>query len=411
MRHPVSRRSALATLGTAGLAAIAGCGGGSPSPAPSPDGASPSGASPSGSGVGGGTARIARNALGANINGDAGPSDLADMAAVSAPWLRAFYPMAEADQPNVAGQPLISEMLEARGKGYGTALSLMFPYASQPIPAPGSTALATALRRLATVLDAVMGKVDILVVGNEPFIECRSQDRDSTALNVFYETLAKSVISYRSQHGATSATRLYMGALNHLDEASWRTAATDRWMSFVKSTPELDGTDMHPHLSAPGAGRDYLSYVVPRLRPDQTFLATEFSLVHLYQAHLRDTASPAFTSRYGLPAGTLVWEVLSDAFKSPFSEQKWTDFLNMSPWFSAHRDFLHNQVTEFRATGRLAAAFYGLTQGQSMAAHPFGPATTPWILNSLFCPYTVQPQSDGQPGQTTVWVDAFRALQ
>lgn len=400
MRRPVSRRNALTTFGTLGLAAVTGCASGSASAAPSP-----------GRNIGSnGTARSARNALGANINSDVGTSDLADMAAVSAPWLRAFYPMADADQGNVAGQPLISEILEAKAKGYGTALSLKFPYADQPIPAPGSTAMATARRRLTTVLDAVMGKVDILVVGNEPFIECRAQDRDSTAINVFYETLAKSAISYRSRHGAASS-RLYMGALNHLDEPAWRTSATDRWMSFVRATPELDGTDMHPHLATPAGGQDYIDYVVPRLRPDQTFLATEFSLVLLFKAHLSDTASPQFTSKYGLPAGTKVWQVLSDAFKTPFPQQKWNDFLNMSPWFASHHEFLHNQVTKFRATGRLAVAFYGLSQGKSMAAHPFGPQSTPWILNSLFCPYTVRQQASGQPGETTPWVTQFRALQ
>ncbi|HEY1704815.1 MAG TPA: hypothetical protein VGG75_34380 [Trebonia sp.] len=406
MRHPVSRRSALTALGTLGLAAVAGCTSGSASSAQP---ATARSSTPSASGSGG-TPRTARNALGANINSDVGTSDLADMAAVSAPWLRAFYPMADADQPNVAGQPIISEMLEAKAKGHGTVLSLMFPYASQPIPAPGSTAMATAQRRLNTVLQAVMGTVDILVVGNEPFIECRAQDRDSTAINVFYETLAKSVISYRSQRGATS-TSLYMGALNHLDEPAWRTAATERWMSFVRATPELDGTDMHPHLSSPAAGEDYINYVVPRLRADQTFLATEFSLVLLFKAHLSDPASSQFTSRYGLPADTKVWQVLGDAFKSPFPQQKWNDFLTMSPWFASHSEFLHNQVTKFRATGRLAVACYGLSQGKSMAAHPFGPQSTPWILNSLFCPYTVQQQANGQPGETTVWVNEFRALQ
>jgi len=404
VRHPVSRRSALTTLGTLGLAAVAGCTSGSASSVASAP-------SPSGSGGSSGTAPTARNALGVNINSDVGTSDLADMAAVSAPWLRAFYPMGDADQGNVAGQPIISELLDAKAKGYGTALSLMFPYADQPIPPPGSTAMATAQRRLTDVLDAVMGKVDILVVGNEPFIECRAQDRDSSAINAFYETLAKSVISYRSQHGATSTTSLYMGALNHLDEPTWRTAATERWMSFVRATPELDGTDMHPHLATPTAGQDYINYVVPRLRSDQTFLATEFSLVLLFKAHLSDTAPSQFTSRYGIPASTPVWQVLSDAFKSPFPQQKWNDFLDMSPWFASHREFLHNQVTKFRATGRLAVAFYGLSQGKSMAAHPFGPQSTPWILNSLFCPYTIQKQANGQPGETAVWVNEFRALQ
>jgi len=401
MRQPVSRRNALTTFGSLGIAALAGCSSGSAS-ARNPVSAQ--------NAISARNPVSARNALGVNINSDVGASDLADMAALSAPWLRAFYPMPDADQGNVADQPVIRELLDAKAKGYGVALSLKFPYFDQPIPVPGSPAMSTAQRRLDAVLQAVMGKVDILTVGNEPFIEARSQDRDSTAINVFYETLAKSVISYRAQHGGT-ATRLYMGALNHLDEPGWRTAATERWMQFVRATPELDGTDIHPHLPAPAAGNDYLDYVIPRLRPDQTFLATEFSLVLLWKAHLSDTVSSRFASRYGLPAGTPVWQVISDAIHSPFPQQKWNDFLAMSPWFASHSKFLHNQVTRFRATGRLAVAFYGLSQGKSMVAHSFGPQSTPWLLDSLFCPYTVQKGAGGAPGETTAWVSEFRALQ
>lgn len=397
MREAVSRRYALTTFGSLGLAAAAGCSGKSASASPSPS------QSP---GAGRATAR---NALGANINSAVGTEDLAEMAAMSARWLRAFYPMPDADQGNLTGQPVIREVLQAKAKGYGTVLSLKFPYSSQPVPAPGSPAMTVAQRRLTAVLQAVMGKVDILVIGNEPFIECRSQDRDTAAINVFYETLAREAIDYRKQNGGT-ATRLYMGALNHLDEPSWRTAATERWMSFVRATPDLDGTDIHPHLAAPKAGRHYLDYVVPRLRADQTFLATEFSLVLLWKAHLHDPAAPEFTSRYGLPAGTPVWQVIKDALGQPFPQQKWDDFLATSPWFASHSNFLSNQVGKFRATGKLAVAGYGLSQAKDMASG-FGPDSTPWLLNSLYCPYTVQRGTGGLPGQTSAWAREFRALQ
>ena len=73
-----------------------------------------------------------------------------------------------------------------------------------------------------------MNKVDILAVGNEPFIETRAQDHGR--LNAFYEALARHVIDYRNKHyGAKSRTRIYMGALNHLDLPAWRTPAAERW--------------------------------------------------------------------------------------------------------------------------------------------------------------------------------------
>ncbi|MGW3471496.1 hypothetical protein ACWDKQ_24250 [Saccharopolyspora sp. NPDC000995] len=45
-----------------------------------------------------------------------------------------------------------------------------------------------ALERLDKVLAVIMGKVDIITVGNEPFLECGKQFSD---INEFYETVAQ----------------------------------------------------------------------------------------------------------------------------------------------------------------------------------------------------------------------------
>src|SRR5213076_1049930 len=107
-----------------------------------------------------------------------------------------------------------------------------------PLPAPGSAELKDLLALVDRVLAAVLGKVDILTIGNEPFLETLPEERNKT-LNVFYETLARHVIEYRGQHGgAGSGTSLYMGALNNLDDPAGRTPATERWLRFVNKTPE-----------------------------------------------------------------------------------------------------------------------------------------------------------------------------
>jgi hypothetical protein len=111
-----------------------------------------------------------------------------------------------------------------------------------------------------------------------------------------------------------------------------------------------------------------------------------------------------------MPADAKVWQVIGDAIAHPFPQQKWTDFLTMSPWFADNSRFLTDQVTKFRATGKLAVATYGVTQDSDMVAH-WGPTATPWLLNSLFCPKTVQNAPNGLPGQTVNWATEFRALQ
>lgn len=396
--------SAVISLAAAGIGSLAGCGAFPAKPQGGTDPQPASGrlvAAPRPEGV-----------LGVNFNGDPSDMNFSELQDVKATWVRGFFAMPNADKGNPADQPAIQALLTAAGQGYGTVLSLKFPYNDQPIPTPGTPAMAEAQRRLDAVLPVVMNKVDILAIGNEPFIECEHKDRNSDQLNVFYETMAQRAIDYRSkQFGSGSKTQLYMGALNHLDMPEWRTAATERWMQFVRNTLSIGGTDIHPHLPDPGAASSYLDYILPRMRPDQKFLATEFSLVLFFQKHLTDAISADFANRYHISQGTPVWQVIKDALSQPFTQQKWDDFLSMSPWFADNKDFLRDQMDSFRATGKLAVATYGLGQDAAMSSGNFGPKSTPWLLNSIFCQHTVQPAKDGLPGQNTVWTDEFRSLQ
>lgn len=396
-----SRRRLLGASGAAGLAAAGATAGFGQSAYGAGRGVMPAGNS----------ARVAappaEGVLGANFNGDPGKLTFDELADVDATWLRGFFPMPDADKGPIAEKPQIKRLLDARGRGYGTILSLKFPYKKNPVPTPGSAAWETALARLAKVLPVVMGKVDILVVGNEPFIESLPAERDRR-LNVFYEELARRVIAYREQHGATG-TRLYMGALNALDRGG-QTPATDRWVRFVKETEALDGVDIHPHVTSLDAAQVFIDYVLCRMRPEQKFLATEFSLVRLWKDHLTDPVAPEFAACYGDARGKQVWEVVRAATERRFTQQKWDDFLSMHSWFADNETFLQDQVGRFRSTGRLAVATYGVVQDAAMASD-FTETSDPWLLNSLFCPYTVQPGEDGLPGRNRAWIRGFRALQ
>src|SRR3546814_10172757 len=78
-----------------------------------------------------------------------------------------------------------------------TIFTLKWPQNDRDFPKAGSAAFAREIARLDAVLPLVMGKVDILVIGNEPYFETREQDRDLD-LNVFYEAMAGRIIAYRS---------------------------------------------------------------------------------------------------------------------------------------------------------------------------------------------------------------------
>jgi hypothetical protein len=345
--------------------------------------------------------------LGADLDQNLDTTNFAELQNLSATWIRGFYPMQDADQGDVANQPGMRKLLTAIGQGYGTVLNLKFKY-DQGLPTAGSSKMKVAFERLDKVLAVVMGKVDIVVVGNEPFFEC---GRKTENLNEFYEALAQHTIDYRQQHtGSSRKTQIYMGALTDLETSNGRNALTDRWLEFVRSNPSIAGTDCHPHVPSLSDGQKYIDYIIPRLRPDQKFLATEFSLVKRYKQHLTDPVPARFAEQYHIPRGNQIWQVVRDSIQHPVPQTEWNDFLLACPWFANTRQFLSNLVGNFRKTGRCAVATYPLQQGTPMV-QDFGPEKTPWVFTSMFCPHTVQKGAHGLPGQNVTWTNEFRSLQ
>jgi hypothetical protein len=352
--------------------------------------------------------------LGANFNGDPRVMTFGELETADATWVRGFYAMPDADKEEPANAPAISTLLQAGARGYGTVLSLKFPYfprLEKPLPRPGTEAMTAELRRLDKVLPLVLDKVGILAIGNEPFIESPHEDWNNGVLNDFYETIARYVIEYRATHfPGGSKTTLYMGSLTDLDDPQQIGKGTERWLAYVRDTPEIEGTDLHPHVAAPAGVDAYLEYVLPLLGPDKKFLATEFSLVDFWQQHLTDRVSPEYARCYHVPADTEVWQVIKNALDKPFKQQRWYDFLRTSPWFENNKNFLRDQTQKFRDTRKLAVATYGVGQDAAMSDE-FSPDKKPWLLNSLFASRTVQALPDGSPAPNYAWLDQFKALQ
>lgn len=343
-------------------------------------------------------------ALGANYNESLVWIRHDELRRLGALWVRGFVEM---HRVNPRHGPNLKALLGAGAAGFKTILSLKWNYTNRDFPAPGSPAMAEELQRLNELLPFVWGRVDMLVVGNEPFIEAKADQR-GRRLNEFYETMAEAVVSFRNAHGPS--TRLYMGALNRLDLPARRTPAVERMLRYIASKPEMDGVDLHLHLPDRDGHRAMLDYALSRIRPDQTFLATEFSMVWHWKKHMGDDASPAFCQRYGYAPGTKVYQVIDGAISNPMPASQWFDFLSNEPWYTRHRNFISETVKVYRATGRLDVATYSFCAMRERK-HPFLPTDTPWMLNGLIPPSTVQAGPDGSRGDNFPWADDFRLAQ
>src|SRR3546814_15345641 len=89
-----------------------------------------------------------------------------------------------------------------------------------------------------------------------------------------------------------------MGALNRLDLKKNITPSTERWLAFVKATPAIEGVNIHPHVPKIELSKAFLDYILPRMRPEQTFIVTEFSLVGWWQQNRARPVAPAFADKY-----------------------------------------------------------------------------------------------------------------
>ena len=347
-----------------------------------------------------------KGALGLNYNGKLTWIDHDEIRHMGATWIRGFLDM---HSPECEQDRNLAALLGAADAGFGTVLSLKWDYAARDFPAPGSPEFAAELRALDRVLRAVVGRVDILVVGNEPFIEAKPAQAADGRLNVFYEALAEATINFCSAAAAEATTRLYMGALNRLDLPARRTPAVERMLRFIASRRELDGVDLHPHTPT-GAGQGAMvNWALERLRPDQEFLATEFSLVWQWKRHMGDAASAEHRTRHGLRDGTRVWEVIDAAVREPVPPARWRHFLAHEPWFAEHRGFLAETVRLYRATGRLAVATYPYCPMRDRK-QPFGPDDTPWLLNGVYAPSTVSHEPGGPRPEGFPWAEEFRRV-
>lgn len=351
----------------------------------------------------------ALGALGANFNENLNWLNQSELQRINTKWVRGFIDMHQINIPQARENTNIKSLFSAIDAGYNTILSFKWKYTNLDFPAPGSPEHQTELETLSRLLDIVMNQVDIIVIGNEPFIEAKTDQTDSR-INQFYESLAEVVISSRKTSPGPKNTRLYMGALNRLDLPAKRTPAVERFLQYIASKPELDGVDLHLHIPGLAGHKSMLDYALSRLRPDQKFLATEFSLVWHFKQHMADTVSREFCTKYGFPVKTKVCEVLSAGIQSPMPLEQWVDFLRGEKWYAGVQGFIVQAMEMYRATGRLEIATYGLSP-MRYRKKGFVVGDTPWLLNGVFAPPTVRVGEEGQRCENWPWAEEFRAVQ
>ncbi|MBX7135225.1 MAG: hypothetical protein K1X67_21360 [Fimbriimonadaceae bacterium] len=330
------------------------------------------------------TVQVFGGELGVNYNGVFSQIDRADLTRTKAHWIRGFvdYYQFKNGSRSLRSDAGLKKFALAHSQGYKTIINLKFNFENRDLPI-GPAAIRRELSYLETVLDAVYDDTELLVCGNEPFIESKIAQRDARLSN-FYKAVALRVKAYRE--GQVRKVPLYIGAFNNLWKPSWQTQAAADLLQFAQTSPWIAGIDLHIHHTLLSDIDEAFEFVNPRIRGDQKILVTEFSLKNEWKLHLRDPIPSILVTEYNRPSGWQVYQYLNFTIHSPVSRAEWVDFLRNSSWFESRKDYLTTAWRKFAANPKFQVATYGLYQN---APKIFTAKTDPWIINPLIVNQTV----------------------
>jgi hypothetical protein len=355
--------------------------------------------------------------IGLNFNGAIDAVVGGERAAVDAlkpQWIRVFYDYFffanDPSYPNrLNNSPRIGTLVALKQAGYQTVVSIKWGFKEAGLtamPMVGSTEMDTYKARLTALYDKLWPLADIIVVGNEPFIESPGAvpSRNAQLLG-FYTEMLNHTVNYRANHATRSSTPIYLGAFNRLAEANWQTASAGL-LALAASRAEVAGVDLHIHHLDDSfvEMRNSVQHAVSRIRADQKIISTEFSAMRFWKTHNADVLDAGFAARHGLNPAWQVHQYLDHTLTlhaqgQGVSREQWLDFVGSHAWYDGlQQRYLTDAYQTFitHAPQQFLLATYGARQ-QFGAADRFTVGDDPWILNGLLLSRTVALLPGGQP--------------
>lgn len=348
--------------------------------------------------------------VGINVNGQYNVLNFNNVVRSGTIWVRGFldffqlYP----EEGNIDNDERIQHYLKLKEQGYRNILNIKWNFSNRSFPSSGSQEMQDYKSYLTKLLDKVWSSTDVIVVGNEPFIESKQSERGNR-LVVFYQQIANHVKNYRANTGQN--VPIFVGAFNNLYLDGWRTEAVNALMRFARNNDWIAGVDLHIHHANLDQMKDFIDYADLRIRDNQKLLITEFSLKDYFRTKMDQDISSEFASTYNLDSNMKNYEYLDSALKNNVSRQEWVNFLSQSDWFESRKRYLWDAYQIFKGYEKFHIANYALRQSYPFNKD-FSANTTPWILNGLFANRTVRPDTDtGQDQRNYAWMEDFTKIQ
>lgn len=330
-------------------------------------------------------------------------------------WVRGFFPASEfmSGQRSYETDKGLLALKQAADSGHKVILSIKWDCAQQgkagPVPAPGSAQEQAWFGFADKLTAATAGKLSILVVVNELFIDTQKPDLEpGPGGQVPMVQFLKRLVDHLSaEHLVGSDGRplpIFAGGFTRLERPGMQSnVATREMLQWINSDPHVAGADFHVHEPDMKASKQSIEFM-RRNVPTKPLIVTEFSLVFAWKEHLADeigsgAAGKDFAKQYGISPKLSVADFCNQAFENPVLEQEWHDFLKSQPWFDGH--YL-DEIGPIMSANGVAVATYALTLNplKDAGSRPFHvtPDMTPWFLNDLLIPgLAVSPEPTRAP--------------
>ncbi len=330
-------------------------------------------------------------ALGVNYNEQLQFIDFNDLKRTETTWVRGFIDFFQLyDKPaSLHTDEKVTNYLALKDHGYKTILNIKWNFKGreESLSAGNSIETKAYLDFLNQLLEKVWYKTDMLVIGNEPFIETLIEERDQRLVD-FYTTIARAVEKFRDHH-PNHFVPIFIGAFNNLHDLAWRTETVDQLLNFAKSELGIAGVDLHVHHAEMDQMDAALKFVSSRIRDNQKILVTEFSLMKYWKIQLDDVISEPFSIQYKYNASMKNYQYIDFALKNPRPATEWFDFLQKSTWFELHKHYLEHAYNLMTGEPKFLMATYAIRQSFPLN-QDFTVGTDPWVLNGLFANRTVE---------------------
>lgn len=280
------------------------------------------------------------------------------------------------------GDAKIRALLNITGKSL--IVNLKYDYANSNFPT--GVAYDDMERVTQAFLDVVWDKADIIVTGNEPFIESINSDAQrGGALTTFY----KSITNFAIRHRATKGTfrPIYVGAFNNLhQQTSNFPGYSNALLAYAGSTAGVAGVDVHAHVPGFEGIGQALDYAKARIG-GKDLIVTEYSLIQYWRQHVDSPTQTSATFKLGPNEGqyNTARKFINYAMGrknngNAISLERWNAFLQAQPWYTSRQGFLGSAEAEMNARG-VSKAMYALLNTQSSLTA----GQDPWVLNPLYC--------------------------